>query len=164
MRGSTTFQAVSNGWAIPTATDIAFSYLIGRIVFGAGHPAVRFLLLLAIADDAAGLLILAVFCPTGEIAPQWLFLSIAAAVGVFILANGCRVEWTGESRIAQIRPGFAIGWGVGLMLSPGPCRGTDFRKADCILRWACFQSFPLFPMPTATLVFFLKKRHTSTIC
>ena len=41
-----------NGWAIPTATDIAFSYLVGRIVFGAGHPAVRFLLLLAIADDA----------------------------------------------------------------------------------------------------------------
>ncbi len=85
--GSTTFQAVANGWAIPTATDIAFSYLVGRIVFGAGHPAVRFLLLLAIADDAAGLLILAIFYPSGEIVPAWLLLSASAAVLVFLLAN-----------------------------------------------------------------------------
>lgn len=85
--GSTTFQAVANGWAVPTATDIAFSYLIGRIVFGAGHPAVRFLLLLAIADDAAGLLILAIFYPSGDIAPEWLLLSFGAAVLVFLLAN-----------------------------------------------------------------------------
>ncbi|WP_417259407.1 Na+/H+ antiporter NhaA [Celeribacter sp.] len=85
--GSDTFDAVKNGWAVPTATDIAFSYLVGRIVFGAGHPAVRFLLLLAIADDAAGLVILAVFYPTGELAVQWLLLSIAAAVAVFVLAN-----------------------------------------------------------------------------
>lgn len=85
--GSDTYNAVFNGWAIPTATDIAFSYLVGRIVFGAGHPAVRFLLLLAIADDAAGLIILAVFYPTGELAPMWLLVSLAAAVGVYLLAN-----------------------------------------------------------------------------
>ncbi len=85
--GSDTYSAVANGWAIPTATDIAFSYLVGRLVFGAGHPAVRFLLLLAIADDAAGLIILAVFYPSGELAPSWLLLSLAAAVGVYVLAN-----------------------------------------------------------------------------
>lgn len=85
--GSDTYSAVQNGWAIPTATDIAFSYLVGRIVFGAGHPAVRFLLLLAIADDAAGLIILAIFYPSGELAPEWLLLSLAASVGVYLLAN-----------------------------------------------------------------------------
>ncbi len=85
--GSTTFDAVANGWAIPTATDIAFSYLVGRIVFGAGHPAVRFLLLLAIADDAAGLIILAIFYPEGELAPVWLLLSVVSAVGVYGLFN-----------------------------------------------------------------------------
>lgn len=85
--GSDTYNAVANGWAIPTATDIAFSYLVGRLVFGAGHPAVRFLLLLAIADDAAGLIILAIFYPSGDLAPEWLLLSLVAAVGVFLLAN-----------------------------------------------------------------------------
>ncbi|WP_420859686.1 Na+/H+ antiporter NhaA [Marivivens marinus] len=85
--GSETYSAVANGWAIPTATDIAFSYLVGRMVFGAGHPAVRFLLLLAIADDAGGLIILAIFYPSGELAPEWLLLSLAAAVAVFVLAN-----------------------------------------------------------------------------
>lgn len=87
MLGSETYDAVARGWAIPTATDIAFSYLVGRIVFGSGHPAVRFLLLLAIADDAAGLIILAVFYPEGDLAPLWLLLSVFAAVGVYVLAN-----------------------------------------------------------------------------
>ncbi|GAB4386409.1 Na+/H+ antiporter NhaA [Albidovulum sp.] len=81
------FGTVSRGWAIPTATDIAFSYLVGRMVFGPGHPAIRFLLLLAIADDAGGLIILAIFYPTGDLAPQWLLLSLGAALAVFFLCN-----------------------------------------------------------------------------
>ncbi|MEL6582405.1 MAG: Na+/H+ antiporter NhaA [Pseudomonadota bacterium] len=85
--GTQTFGDVANGWAIPTATDIAFSYLVGRLIFGAGHPAVGFLLLLAIADDAAGLIILAIFYPSGELAPVWLLLSLAAAVSVYFLFN-----------------------------------------------------------------------------
>ncbi|MEX5728810.1 NhaA family Na+:H+ antiporter [Rhodovulum iodosum] len=85
--GSDTYDAVAKGWAVPTATDIAFSYIVGRIVFGAGHPAVRFLLLLAIADDAAGLFILAVFYPSGALAPVWLLLSAGASAAVFVLFN-----------------------------------------------------------------------------
>ncbi len=85
--GSETYSAVANGWAVPTATDIAFSYLVGRVIFGAGHPAVRFLLLLAIADDAAGLIIIAVFYPSGELALEWLLLSVAAIALVYILFN-----------------------------------------------------------------------------
>lgn len=85
--GSETYDAVSRGWAIPTATDIAFSYLVGRMVFGAGHPAVRFLLLLAIADDAAGLIILAIFYPSGELQPLWLLVSFGAAALTYFLAN-----------------------------------------------------------------------------
>ncbi len=87
LMGSETYSAVANGWAIPTATDIAFSYLVGRIVFGAGHPAVRFLLLLAIADDAVGLIILAIFYPSSELAPVWLLGSLAASIGVYVLFN-----------------------------------------------------------------------------
>jgi NhaA family Na+:H+ antiporter len=58
---------LERGWAIPTATDIAFSYLAARMIFGAKHPAIPFLLLLAIADDALGLLIIAAFYPTGPL-------------------------------------------------------------------------------------------------
>ncbi len=78
---------IGAGWAIPTATDIAFSYLVGRMVFGAGHPAIGFLLLLAIADDAGGLIILAIFYPSGDLAPWWLLLSLGAAIAVWVLAN-----------------------------------------------------------------------------
>ncbi len=85
--GSDVYDAVANGWAIPTATDIAFSYLVGRVVFGAGHPAVRFLLLLAIADDAAGLIILAVFYPAGELFPSWLLFSLGAVLLAYLLFN-----------------------------------------------------------------------------
>lgn len=81
------FETVARGWAIPTATDIAFSYLVGRMIFGAGHPAIRFLLLLAIADDALGLIILAVFYPQGALAPEWLLLSFGAALAVYLLFN-----------------------------------------------------------------------------
>jgi NhaA family Na+:H+ antiporter len=65
--GTRLFNApeLTQGWAIPVATDIAFSYLIARMVFprmgGKPHPAIVFLLLLAIADDAGGLIVLASF-------------------------------------------------------------------------------------------------------
>ncbi len=81
------FAILANGWAIPTATDIAFSYLVGRIIFGAKHPAVGFLLLLAIADDAAGLIILAIFYPQGELNLSWLLLSVGAALVAYIFFN-----------------------------------------------------------------------------
>ena len=54
------------GWAIPCATDIAFSYLLARAIFRR-HPAIPFLLLLAIADDAFGLIILALFYPVRDL-------------------------------------------------------------------------------------------------
>ncbi|MBT5599760.1 MAG: sodium:proton antiporter [Planctomycetaceae bacterium] len=67
-----------DGWAIPCATDIAFSYLVARMIFGGSHPAIAFLLLLAIADDAIGLLILAVFYPSKPIEPVWFLLTLSA--------------------------------------------------------------------------------------
>jgi NhaA family Na+:H+ antiporter len=71
-------DTLGNGWAVPTATDIAFSYLVARFIFGAGHPAIPFLLLLAIADDALGLIIIAVFYPQGPIELQWMLMPVAA--------------------------------------------------------------------------------------
>jgi NhaA family Na+:H+ antiporter len=64
------------GWAIPCATDIAFSYLVARAIFAPHHPAIPFLLLLAVADDALGLVVLAVFYPAHALSP----LAIAAGI------------------------------------------------------------------------------------
>jgi NhaA family Na+:H+ antiporter len=76
-------DTLGRGWAIPCATDIAFSYLVARLVFGSGHPAIAFLLLLAIADDAAGLVILAVFYPQEPLQPVWFLLTAGALLMCF---------------------------------------------------------------------------------
>jgi len=75
------------GWGIPTATDIALAWLVARVVFGSGHSAVSFLLLLAIADDAVGLAIIAIFYPdpTMPTEPTWLLLVVAGMALAFIL-------------------------------------------------------------------------------
>lgn len=38
--------------------------MVARMIFSGGHPAIPVLLLLAIADDALGLMVLAVFYPS----------------------------------------------------------------------------------------------------
>jgi Na+:H+ antiporter, NhaA family len=78
------WDILGKGWAIPCATDIAFSYLVARLIFGPGHPAIAFLLLLAIADDAAGLMILAIFYPTKDLELVWLLLTLFACVLCFV--------------------------------------------------------------------------------
>lgn len=70
------------GWAIPCATDIAFSYMVARFIFPREHPAIPFLLLLAIADDALGLVLLAVAYPSGELLPMRLVALLVPAVAV----------------------------------------------------------------------------------
>ena len=70
------------GWAIPCATDIAFSYLIARYVFGIGHPAIPFLLLVAVADDAVGLIILATVYPDE-----------GGSVGIFLGCLAAAKKW-----------------------------------------------------------------------
>ena len=84
-------DTLGRGWAVPCATDIAFSYLVARLIFGKGHPAISFLLLLAIADDAAGLIILAIAYPQEAIQPQWFLLS-AAAIGLGLTMRKYRVR------------------------------------------------------------------------
>lgn len=81
------FQEIKNGWAIPTATDIAFAYLVGRLIFGKNHPAIGFLLALAILDDALGLIILAVFYPNGQMQLSWLLLSTFVSIFSYLFFN-----------------------------------------------------------------------------
>lgn len=102
-------DSLAHGWAIPTATDIAFSAMIARFIFGAKHPAVTFLLLLAIADDAGGLIILAVFYPQEAVQPQFLLI-VAAAMGVAWVLGRSRVVtvWPYVGLMAVSWIGFAL--------------------------------------------------------
>jgi NhaA family Na+:H+ antiporter len=69
--------------------------MVARAVFPAAHPAIPFLLLLAIADDALGLVILAVFYPSGSVAPSALTGLMAAAVLVarWLRRRGMKSFW-----------------------------------------------------------------------
>jgi NhaA family Na+:H+ antiporter len=70
------------GWAVPCATDIAFSYLVARAIFPPEHHAIPFLLLLAVADDALGLLVLAVFFPSRTVSPLALVALMVPAIAL----------------------------------------------------------------------------------
>ncbi len=94
---------LSRGWAIPCATDIAFSAMIARVIFRRGHPAIPFLLLLAIADDALGLMILAVFYPSGPLS----VIALATLMTAAVLA----ALWLRRRRVRSFWP-YIIGPGV----------------------------------------------------
>jgi Na+:H+ antiporter, NhaA family len=85
---------LQRGWAVPCATDIAFSYMAARIIFPKGHPAIPFLLLLAIADDAFGLILLALFYPAGAVLPGKLVGLIPAIFIAYLLKRrGVKSFW-----------------------------------------------------------------------
>jgi len=68
------------GWAVACAVDIPGSYIIARLIFGR-HPAVPFLLVLAVAADAIGLACVAVVQPIGAVHVALAFGVMAVAVG-----------------------------------------------------------------------------------
>jgi NhaA family Na+:H+ antiporter len=97
---------LTRGWAVPCATDIAFSAMVARVIFPTGHPAIPFLLLLAIADDALGLVILAVFYPSGSVS----FLSLTALMtAAIVLALWLRRRGTSSFWPYVVGPG-ALSW------------------------------------------------------
>ena len=77
------FSVIANGWGIPTATDISLAWVTALVVFGPGHPAIEHLLLLAIVDDAIGLIIIAVAYGDTSGGFEWWWL-LFIGVGVFV--------------------------------------------------------------------------------
>merc|ERR1719476_88415 len=70
------------GWGVPAATDISLAWMFAVQIFGAGHPAINFLLLLALVDDAIGMIIIATVYPDpmNPVDPSWLLLVAVGAV------------------------------------------------------------------------------------
>jgi NhaA family Na+:H+ antiporter len=105
------------GWAVPCATDIAFSAMVARIIFPGGHPAIPFLLLLAIADDAIGLIILAIVYPTGP---------LSIVVPAILMTGACAVAYALNTRGIQSFWPYVIGPGA---LSWAAWYGGGFHPA-----------------------------------
>ena len=150
------------GWAIPTATDIAFAVgvlaLLGRRV----DPSLRVLLLaVAIADDIAAVLIIALFYAEG-IAPAGLAIATAGA-GLAVLGHrGGFNAW-----LATLLPGVLVWYGlehagihpalsgvvVGMLAPMRPHRAGDGRPAlrleTALHPWVAFGVMPLFALANA---------------
>ncbi len=137
-------QSIARGWGVPTATDIALAWLVARIAFGRGHPAVSFLLLLAVADDGIGLLIIAVFYPdpAHPVSPAYFGLVVAASMsayamrrarikgyGWYLLGPGV-LSWVGL-HLAHLHPALALVFIVPLMPSAKSDLGLfDVRELE----------------------------------
>lgn len=82
------------GWAIPTATDIAFAVAVIAVVGKFLPPALRvFLLTLAIIDDLIAITIIATFY-TESISFPWLILALLPLAGfAALVAKGVRAWW-----------------------------------------------------------------------
>ena len=94
------------GWAIPTATDIAFAVGVLSLI-GRGSAALRMLLLtLAIADDVAAILVIAFFYSGGLAAGQFVIAAAGIALVFLLQALGVR------SALAFVLPGALVWLGM----------------------------------------------------
>jgi NhaA family Na+:H+ antiporter len=94
---------------------------VARLVFGNNHPAISFLLLLAVADDGIGLAIIAVFYPDPNfpVQPAWILLILAGIASAWLLQRravrsywpyviiGGSLSWTGLFK-AHLHPALAL--------------------------------------------------------
>ena len=90
---ATSGAATNRGWAIPTATDIAFALAVLAVVSTHLPSALRtFLLTLAVVDDLIAITIIAVFYTT-ELKPAPLLWALLPLAAFAALVQGGRREW-----------------------------------------------------------------------
>ncbi len=87
------------GWAVPVASDLVLAYVIGRLVFGRRHPALKLLMLVAILSEMAGLLSLLLFTPLRQ--PLWLAVPVLAPLLAWLLFNHLPRRSAGFARISR---------------------------------------------------------------
>lgn len=159
--------AVVPGWAVPTATDIAFAVGVLALLGNRVPPGLRILLLaLAIIDDIAAILIIAIAYANGvEIAGL-----AVAAVGILVVLELKRrgvwramayvlpgaVVWLGllNGGIHPVVSGVLLGLLTPVAPNPAPRPGDDPRAPAVWLEerlrgWSLFLVMPLFALANA---------------
>ena len=146
------YSELAVGWGVPTATDISLAWMVSAQVFPFQHPAIEFLLLLAVADDAIGLIIIAVAYgdPNHPAQPIWLLLvlgGVLIAVGlrklrvnywsIYVLTAGV-ASWIGLIN-AALHPALALAIVVPTFPSTSPPPGVGPLS---VLRNAFRRSIP----------------------
>ncbi|HET7131067.1 MAG TPA: Na+/H+ antiporter NhaA [Gammaproteobacteria bacterium] len=152
--------AARNGWAVPTATDIAFAVGVLALLGKSIPAAVRiFLLAIAIIDDIAAVIIIAAFHSSG-LEPWGVAI---AGLGVLGVLGMQRLGIA--SAPAYVLPGIVVWWGVlvtgvhptlagvllGLM-TPMVYRGLPppaVRVETALHPWVAFGVMPLFALANA---------------
>jgi len=161
--------SVRQGWAVPTATDIAFALGVLALLGSRVDPALRALLLaLAIADDVASILVIA-FAYAHGVAPAGLGLAVAGVAGVVAL-NKLRVErmapyaalgvvvWLGifAAGLPPVLAGVIVGLLVPVAAAPAAAVDGDLPRDSLATRlehalhpWVAYGVVPLFALANA---------------
>ena len=156
--------AAARGWAVPVATDIAFSLAVLRVLGRRASPSLRvFLTALAILDDLGAILVIALFYTAGLSAP-----ALAGAAALWLAMWGMT-----RARVRVLWPyllGGAVLWllvrasgvhatlaGVALaFVVPGrPARAGAASAADRLEHrlapWVAYGVLPIFGLANAGL-------------
>lgn len=153
--------AHTNGWAVPTATDIAFAICVLSLL-GKRVPAAAkiFLLAIAIYDDLAAILIIAVFYSSGiALTPLLVAAAVLAAMYlynrngghytlIYLMLGAALWHFIHEAGIHTTVAGML----TGLMI---PMRGTSAKSSplNALLHrlhpWVSFAILPLFAFVSA---------------
>jgi Na+:H+ antiporter, NhaA family len=78
-------------WTVTFATDVALAYVVAKVIFPA-HPAVPFVLLLALAADAFGFAAMALFFPVRDLQLTVAVVVMTAAIGVAAALRSMRMR------------------------------------------------------------------------
>jgi len=92
----------ARGFGIVMATDIAIAWAGARIALGARHPAISFLLLVAIIDDIIGMFVIAFFYPNPDhpFNPEALLWVLIAMVVAFFFSRAFPRQWVFTTLVA----------------------------------------------------------------
>lgn len=149
----------TSGWAVPTATDIAFALAVLAIVGSSLPSALRaFLLTLAVVDDFGAILVIAIFFSHG-----FHLLSLLAAVALIVvsyLLQRFRIRtpllyvpvalgawwFMHESGIHATIAGVALGLATRVLTDPGEKKSPAERLEHHLRPWSAGVAVPVFAL------------------